>query len=160
MQRIASWFLTLWILCVCTIKSTTAEAFLTPLSDEQLSQVSVDLIRAAPGMYLNGLTQSLYDYQNGQVGEDQIKKRLENFAAIFGLRLEDVEISGITYGDVKITVIDKTGAQFSILIPQTINRIFIGAIRVNGSSPYNKSFGSFELRNIDLSGTKITIQLR
>lgn len=134
-----------------------AFADLKALSDEELSQVSatstLDLaakLRSDLKIYAQTLDQN--------ISEDQVKQFLQDRANLFGLSLNNILIEGITFDENTSLILQLDGVTVSTQqLPSHIDRIYVPSVTVTGSNPNNKSFGSLEARDINLSGTRIII---
>jgi hypothetical protein len=144
-----------------TLLTTASAMAATPLTDSQMSET---LVPYSVGSYLDfqrSVEQWIQNQQqqNQNLDSQQIVQFLQNQANIFGLRLENVSINGVTYIDGAATLVLEQDGQVvsTVNLPAHIDSIIIGAIRVNGNSPMNASFGSIAIRDISLTGTVIYI---
>lgn len=134
-------------------------AGLRPLDSTEMSDVSArNGIDTA--ILLQNDIRSFVKENNNQVSAEDIQVYLENRARILGLSLNDVSIKGISYGGVPMTI-QLNGVDVTQLeLPSHIDEIHVGRITVNNANPNNRSFGSLDIRNIDMTGTKIEVNLR
>jgi hypothetical protein len=148
--------LSISVLITTLLIGQAAFADMRPMSNNELGQIvagnPLDNV-----IILNHDLKAYLQERNGEVNANEIKDFLQNHAHTLGLSLDDFTIRGLSYGDVPLEIQLDGTRMATLQLPAYIDQIHIGAIKVNSDNPNNKSFGSIDIRGIDLSGTKINV---
>lgn len=145
---------TLVVLSTLLLSNATF-ADLRPLDEAEMRDVVGRSALSDVTLLQNELREFVKD--NGDADANQIKDFLQNRASTLGLSLNDVSIKGVTYGDFPMYVQTDGNTVATIQLPSQINEIHIGSITVNGNNPNNHSFGSIDIKGIDMRGSSITV---
>jgi len=76
---------------------------------------------------------------------------------LFGILTADVSARDVSFGSNPTALRLNADGSYTVPLPQTIGELDLNNIRINSSDSNNNSFGSVQLRGIDLSRTVITI---
>ena len=145
------------VLALVLLQTASAHAELQAVSDDELSQVAGAAVVDRATMLRQSLTEYIRQRAD-QVSQQDIEKFLRQRAEIFGLSLNNIKIEGVTYDGSSELILQLDGVTVSTQqLPSHIDLISIPSITVHGSSPANKSFGSVDIKDISLSGTRIWI---
>jgi len=139
------------------IFNLSAQAELRQLSDTELSEVYVATVVDRATMLRRSLTEYIRQ-QADYVNQKDVENFLRQQAQIFGLSLNNIQIEGLSYDNKTELILQLDGVTVSTQqLPAQIERIYIPSITVRGTSPTEKSFGSLDIKDINLSGTRIWI---
>lgn len=125
-------------------------------SVQALSDDDLDAVSAAG---LPEVIRQLYAEKSKGSGLDQLRALAGAVNPVLNFLDADVSIKGIAYSpDAAMPRVHADGS-ISLSMPSTIEEISLENIRVKGDRS-GASFGSISLKNIDLTGTTITLSVR
>jgi len=76
---------------------------------------------------------------------------------LFGILTADVSAKDVSFGSNPTSLRLNPDGSYTLPLPQTIGELDVQNIRINSAEGNNSSFGSVQLRGIDLNRTVITI---
>jgi len=134
-----------------SVQDTPASSTVHALSDDDLDAVS------AAG--LPEVVRQLYLDKSKGNGIDQLHALAGVVNPVLNFLDADVSVKGISYDASSAQTVVNPDGSIRLAMPSTIDEISLENIRVKGDSS-GASFGSISLKNIDLTGTTITLSVK
>ncbi|OWW22964.1 hypothetical protein AYR66_20050 [Noviherbaspirillum denitrificans] len=135
-----------------SVQVAAQESALRALSDDDLDTVS------AAGLP-DSIRQHLVATQSKDGGVDHLRKLATIVNPLLDFLDAETTVRGVTYDPAHAKAVVNPDGSITLSMPSSIDEISFEHIRVKGDRS-GASFGSISLKNIDLTGTTITLSAR